>query len=334
MTTSQRQAQGALQRAITTDQPLLEECITTLYDQQTEFEQKCKETVSRNGVGFNSGDAKSLSFCAESIKRGGHLTPWRFREAARRMQKYCGQLAKLGISSNLQSAINGQAPPTAVSAHFNLQSPAPTTPLDLVGVARDLNIPALPGNCSALGRCKHLIPEVKVADTDERGVHRWALGWIRVHASWSGWYCSCGDWTEYHSRQSSPFSSPNFICVHIAAVRLREKESPTYLDYAATASPLPKPQAVEDRELNRRRFKGVVRNNRRRFALAGLGRGLIEAYFAKRNGVRRIEDLTERQWAAAGASVEAMENNEDILKTQALAIRAASNQLKEEHKRC
>ncbi len=77
----------------------VERAILVLYERQTADEQVAQETGHDNNMGFNKPDATRMSFVAEFLKSGKHLT----REKAlnvygRRLQKYAGQLARIAIA--------------------------------------------------------------------------------------------------------------------------------------------------------------------------------------------------------------------------------------------
>ena len=113
---------------------------------------------------------------------------------------------------------------------------------------------------------------------------------MTVRLGKSGVCCSCGEWNYHHTiRNDFPMADPTWVCVHGAAVLLKAGRSDTYLDWKTLPAMAPQKMHHEDFNMNQRRFDGVIRNNARRFALAGIDRELIEAYFAKINGVGRIE---------------------------------------------
>jgi len=69
--------------------------IVVLYTYQTTEEQKCKQTMLYNNVGFNGADSKILSSFAEQINKGYKLSPKQMNLAKRKIMKYAGQLAKI-----------------------------------------------------------------------------------------------------------------------------------------------------------------------------------------------------------------------------------------------
>lgn len=74
----------------------VERAILVLFERQTSDEQLTQETGHDNNQGFNKPDAKRMSFVAEFLKKGGHLT----KEKAlgvygKKLCKYAKQLAKI-----------------------------------------------------------------------------------------------------------------------------------------------------------------------------------------------------------------------------------------------
>lgn len=76
----------------------VERAILVLFERQTQDEQVGSLTSHLNNVGFNSADARRMSFVAKFLQNGKHLT----RDKALgvygpRLQKYAKQLAKIAI---------------------------------------------------------------------------------------------------------------------------------------------------------------------------------------------------------------------------------------------
>ena len=87
-----------------------------LHDLQTSDEKATQETGHNNAQGFNKPDARRMSFVAEFLKSGKHLT----REKALgtygvRLQKYAGQLARIAMANEAAKAAAAAAvaPPAA-----------------------------------------------------------------------------------------------------------------------------------------------------------------------------------------------------------------------------
>lgn len=84
---------------LSTDPRWVEAAILALYTRQTTDEQAGGVTRHDNSQGFTAADARRMSFVAEFLKGGKHLT----REKAlgtysRRLQKYAGQLARIALA--------------------------------------------------------------------------------------------------------------------------------------------------------------------------------------------------------------------------------------------
>ena len=72
----------------------IEAAILALYERQTADEQSAGETTYHNKRGFNSADAKRMSFVAAFLKTGKHLTATKAVTVyGPRLQKYAAQLA-------------------------------------------------------------------------------------------------------------------------------------------------------------------------------------------------------------------------------------------------
>lgn len=73
----------------------VEAAILALYEKQTSDEQETQETGVDNSQGFNKPDARRMSFVAEFLKSGGHLTREKALNIyAPKLQKYAKQLAR------------------------------------------------------------------------------------------------------------------------------------------------------------------------------------------------------------------------------------------------
>ena len=66
--------------------------IVEIFKRQDVDERVDKETARKNGRGFNKGDAKFLTECAQLIIHGHELYDHRKAEARNRIIKYAGQL--------------------------------------------------------------------------------------------------------------------------------------------------------------------------------------------------------------------------------------------------
>lgn len=73
----------------------LERGVLAIYKLQTQDEQHEKETLLNNNIGFNGADAKYLSYVAEYLKAGKHLSGDHVTKVRKRLLKYSGQLCKI-----------------------------------------------------------------------------------------------------------------------------------------------------------------------------------------------------------------------------------------------
>lgn len=79
----------------------VERAILALYERQTVDEQEGGETRHDNKQGFTSADAKRMSFVAEFLKRGRHLTSEKALGVyGPRLRKYSGQLARIALAKS------------------------------------------------------------------------------------------------------------------------------------------------------------------------------------------------------------------------------------------
>lgn len=85
---------------IATNQAWLERAIQVIYELQTADEKNAGETKHYNNVGFNGADARTLSYYAQWINSGKHLSGKHLLKARRLMPKYAGQV--LEIINNFQ----------------------------------------------------------------------------------------------------------------------------------------------------------------------------------------------------------------------------------------
>jgi hypothetical protein len=78
-----------------TDQRWLEAAILALYDRQTNDEKQVGDTRHDNDRGFNSADARRLSYCARWLRSGRSLNGRFLNDARQRCQKYAKQLLRI-----------------------------------------------------------------------------------------------------------------------------------------------------------------------------------------------------------------------------------------------
>lgn len=86
----------------------VEAAILALYAKQTSDEQATQETGHDNCQGFNKPDARRMSFVAEFLKGGGHLTREKaLGTYAHKLQKYGKQFAKMAVAKEAVKAAAG-----------------------------------------------------------------------------------------------------------------------------------------------------------------------------------------------------------------------------------
>ena len=84
-----------IKNKVTTDRRWLERAIVAIFNFQTYSEQRNSETNEDNGVGFNGPDAYMMSYYANWIKSGKHLSGAHLEKAFKKIGKYAGQLTKI-----------------------------------------------------------------------------------------------------------------------------------------------------------------------------------------------------------------------------------------------
>lgn len=84
-----------IKRLLQTNDTMLYRSLKILYSYQTADEKSTKDTITENGVGFNSVDAQFLSSCAEFLIKNGFLTIKQKTVVRTKMIKYTKQLTKL-----------------------------------------------------------------------------------------------------------------------------------------------------------------------------------------------------------------------------------------------
>ena len=80
---------------VQTNDRMLYESLTRLYDRQTDAEKNMEATVEHNGVGFNGVDGKFLSSLAKSYRQYGRLTDRQKAAARKSLKKYTGQITRM-----------------------------------------------------------------------------------------------------------------------------------------------------------------------------------------------------------------------------------------------
>lgn len=68
-----------------------------IYNEQTDEEQACEDTMEHNGVGFSGVDGNILSSFSKQIINGRELSLTQMKIVHKVMPKYAGQLERLSI---------------------------------------------------------------------------------------------------------------------------------------------------------------------------------------------------------------------------------------------
>lgn len=77
---------------IDTNDRAVVKALIRIYSNQTSVEQVAQQTKESNGIGFNSADARILTYRAQYAKRTGSLSGSHLIDTRRRIKKYWAQL--------------------------------------------------------------------------------------------------------------------------------------------------------------------------------------------------------------------------------------------------
>jgi hypothetical protein len=80
---------------LATNQAWVQKAIIRLYERQTADEQASDDTKYHNNKGFNSSDARRLSYYAKYILSGRNLSGKHLAKAHKMVPKYAGQILSL-----------------------------------------------------------------------------------------------------------------------------------------------------------------------------------------------------------------------------------------------
>lgn len=104
---TKKEALEVIKRNIITNDRWLFRAIMAIYNKQVSEEKVTKDTFLRNGVGFSSYDARTMSYFAELIKKNNRLAIDHILIARRIMPKYRVQLYNIASTKiKLQEASN------------------------------------------------------------------------------------------------------------------------------------------------------------------------------------------------------------------------------------
>jgi hypothetical protein len=96
---------ATIKQNLLTNPAWVERAIIVLYERQTRDEQVAQETGHDNNMGFNKPDARRMSFVAEFLKGGKHLTHEKALNVyGKKLQKYAKQLARIAQEKKVQAS--------------------------------------------------------------------------------------------------------------------------------------------------------------------------------------------------------------------------------------
>jgi hypothetical protein len=84
-----------IKTSLANDPRWIERGLIVLYERQTMDEQETEETRHENGVGFNSSDARYLTYCSKFVLSGQHLSGKHLEKVKRMLPKYWKQILTL-----------------------------------------------------------------------------------------------------------------------------------------------------------------------------------------------------------------------------------------------
>lgn len=90
---------------LATDQRWALKALLEIFNFQTLDEQKSKDTIDHNGVGFTGTDGRILSSLAQQFKKKRRLSEKQMDIVYQKMPKYWGQIVKISNKEQLHSLI-------------------------------------------------------------------------------------------------------------------------------------------------------------------------------------------------------------------------------------
>jgi len=91
-----------IQEKLSTDIRWIERSLVKLYERQTREEQTTKETITENGVGFNSSDSRYLTYCSQWVLSGRSLSRHHIDKCGGKLKKYWKQIQDEIVQHNLK----------------------------------------------------------------------------------------------------------------------------------------------------------------------------------------------------------------------------------------
>lgn len=109
-----------IRKNITTNQARCERAILAIYAAQTAEEKQAGKTCLNDGVGFNGPDGGKMSYYAQWLLSGKHLSGSHLKDAFARIGKYAGQLAIVAASREVQGKPPEESGPEepAIKEHY------------------------------------------------------------------------------------------------------------------------------------------------------------------------------------------------------------------------
>jgi len=92
---------------LSTDQLWALRALLRIFEFQTLDEQKSKDTIDHNGVGFTGTDGRILTSLAQQFKKKKYLSDKQMDIVFKKMPKYWGQIVKVSDEKQLHALIQG-----------------------------------------------------------------------------------------------------------------------------------------------------------------------------------------------------------------------------------
>ena len=94
-----------VKRKLSTDKTWAQQALLKIFEFQTLEEQKSKDTIMHNGVGFTGTDGRILSSLATQLQRKKYLSDKQMDLVFKKMPKYWIQVVKISDKEKLNSLI-------------------------------------------------------------------------------------------------------------------------------------------------------------------------------------------------------------------------------------
>lgn len=99
--TTKKWTEQSIVELINSSDKAVTRAVIAIYNRQTQDEKATHDTKHTNGIGFNSADAKLLSYCAKYAQQNNCVLTGNFLETARkRIVKYRKQLVQIANSGD------------------------------------------------------------------------------------------------------------------------------------------------------------------------------------------------------------------------------------------